>query len=214
MTRYDVPINELILKTAEALEKMSDLTPPDWSDFAKTGHSKERAPTQKNWWHIRAAAILQTIEKKGPIGVSKLRTKYGSKKNRGSRPEKFYRASGNIIRKILQQLEKAGLATKAEKGAHKGRVITQEGAKLLGKMSEEIMQEKKIVLPKKSTEELPVEFPVKKKKKKIRKKTKKKATKRKKATKKKTKKKAAQKKEAPKAEEPTEAPKEEVKKEE
>ena len=213
MTRYDVPINELILRTAEALEKMSDMTPPEWSDFAKTGHSKERAPTQKNWWHIRAASILQTIERKGPIGVSKLRTKYGSKKNRGSRPEKFYRASGNIIRKILQQLEKAGLAAKAEKGVHKGRVITQAGAKLLGKVSEDMMKEKKIVLPKKSTEELPVEFPAKKKK--TRKKTKKKAKKRKKAAKKKkAKKKTAKKETAPQAEETTEAPKEEIKKEE
>jgi small subunit ribosomal protein S19e len=190
MTSYDVPINDLILKTADELEKMSDMTPPIWAEFVKTGVHKERAPVQKNWWHIRAAAILQTVSRKGPIGVSKLRVKYGGKKNRGSRPEKFFRASGNILRKILQQLEKAGLATKAEKGVHKGRVITPAGAKLLGKVADEIMKEKKIIIPQKSKEELPVEYPIKKKK--IKKKTAKKAT-RKKATKKRAKKKIAKK---------------------
>ncbi|MBW2986132.1 30S ribosomal protein S19e [Candidatus Woesearchaeota archaeon] len=190
MTLYDVPINDLILKTASELEKMSDMTPPIWAEFVKTGVHKERAPVQNNWWHIRAAAVLQTVSRKGPIGVSKLRVKYGGKKNRGSRPEKFFRASGNILRKILQQLEKAGLATKAEKGVHKGRVITPAGAKLLGKVANEIMKEKKITIPQKSKEELPVEYPIKKKK--VKKKTAKKKT-RKKATKKRAKKKTAKK---------------------
>ena len=212
MTIYDVPINELILKTAEELEKMSDITPPSWSDFVKTGVHKERAPVQNNWWYIRAAAVLQTLKKRGPIGVSKLRVKYGGKKNRGSRPEKFFRASGNILRKILQQLEKAGLAAKEEKGVHKGRIITPAGAKLLGKVAEELMKEHKITIPKKSTEELPVEYPAKKKKVKKKKKAKKKTT-RKKATKKKVAKKKA-KKAVKKAEKPAEkaaAPKEELK---
>ena len=205
MTLYDVPINDLILKTAEELEKMSDITPPSWSDFVKTGVHKERAPVQKNWWYIRAASILQTIQKRGPIGVSKLRVKYGGKKNRGARPEKFFKASGNILRKILQQLEKAGLAKKEEKGVHKGRIITPAGAKLLGKTAEEIMKEKKITIPQKSKEELPVEYPVKKKKTK-KKKTKKKKTTRKKAAKKKTKKKSTAKKKAKKEKPTAEAP--------
>lgn len=187
MTVYDVPINDLILKAAEELEKISDMTPPSWADFVKTGVHKERAPTQSNWWYIRAASVLLKIKKNGPVGVSKLRTKYGGKKNRGHQPEKFFRASGNILRKILQQLEKAGLAKKAEKGTHKGRIITPQGAKLLGKAAEEIMKEQKIVIPKKSTTELAVEFPVKKKKKAKKKKTAKKRT-RKKATRKKAKK--------------------------
>ena len=217
MTRYDVPINELILKTAAELEKMSDITPPSWADFVKTGPHKERAPVQNNWWHIRAAAILQTIQKRGPIGVSKLRTKYGGRKNRGHQPDKFCKASGNILRKILQQLEKAGLAEKAEKGTHKGRVITPTGAKLLGKIAAEIMTEKKITIPKKSKTELPVEYPVvKKKKKKTRKKSTKKRATRKKATKKRAKKAtkkadAKLKEEAPKAETPKAPAKEEIK---
>lgn len=194
MTLYDVPINELILKTAAELEKMEEITPPAWSDFVKTGVYKERAPVQGNWWYIRAAAILQTLQKRGPIGVSKLRTKYGGRKNRGHQPEKFFKASGNIIRKILQQLEKAGLAAKEEKSIHKGRIITAKGAKLLGKTAEEIMKENKITLPQKSKEELPVEYPAKIKKKKKRTKKKKKTAKKKTKKKKKTTKKKTAKK--------------------
>ena len=206
MTLYDVPTNELIIKVAEELKKMSDITPPSWADFVKTGMHKERPPIQSDWWHIRAAAVLRTLQLKGPIGVSKLRVKYGGKKNRGMQPEKFFKASGNILRKILQQLEKAGLAKKAEQGVHKGRIITEKGASLIGKAANALMTEKKIVIPKKSTEELPVEYPKKKKKKK---KTTKKKTKRKKATRKRAKK--AVKKEESKEEAPKEAetPKEE-----
>lgn len=192
MTVYDVPINDLILKVAAELEKMPELTPPSWSDFAKTGAHKQRAPTQANWWFIRAASVLNTIQKIGPVGVSKLRTKYGGKKNRGHKPEKFCRASGNILRKILQQLEKAGLAKKAEKGVHKGRIITPQGAKILGKAAEEVMKEQKITIPKKSTEELDIEMPKQKKTAKKKKTTRKKA-----ARKRAPRKKAEQKTEAP-----------------
>jgi len=158
MTIYDVPINELILKAAEELKKIKDITPPFWADFVKTGMHKERPPVQKDWWYIRAASVLNTLNKLGPVGVSKLRTKYGGKKNRGYRPEKFFKGSGNILRKILQQLEKAGLAAKSDKGIHKGRIITPVGLALLGKVANAIMTERKITIPKKSTEELKIEI--------------------------------------------------------
>ena len=45
------------------------------------------------------------IYRHGPIGVSKLRTKYGGKKNRGHKPEHFYKGSGSVARKVLQQFE-------------------------------------------------------------------------------------------------------------
>ena len=87
-------------------------------------------------WFVRSAAILRSIYKsKGPIGVQKLRLKYGSKKNRGSKPEKFYKASGKIIRIIVQQLEKEELVKKGEKGVHKGRVIASKGKSLLDKIA-------------------------------------------------------------------------------
>jgi small subunit ribosomal protein S19e len=150
---YSVEANELILKAAEELKKIDSIKPPAWAVFVKTGISKQRPPAQKDWWYIRAAAILRSIYKIGPVGVNKLRTRYGSKKDRGVRPEHFYPASGNIIRKILQQLEKAELIKKGEHGVHKGKVIAPKGKSLLDKIAVSILKSK----PKKVVKEEPAE---------------------------------------------------------
>ncbi|MGM5487988.1 MAG: 30S ribosomal protein S19e [Nanobdellota archaeon] len=127
----DVPINDVIENCAKKLATFKELQPPEWGPFVKTGPHKQRAPARDDWWQVRAAAILQSIERKGPIGVSKLRTKYGGKKDRGLKPERQMKASGSIIRKIIQQLEEAGLIKQEAKGVHKGRVITPKGVSLL-----------------------------------------------------------------------------------
>tara|TARA_Y100000310_G_scaffold322644_1_gene381890 strand:+ start:79 stop:468 length:390 start_codon:yes stop_codon:yes gene_type:complete len=126
-----MPINELIDKTAQDLKKIKEIKPPVWANLVKTGVSRERVPVEKDWWYARTASILRKVHILGPIGTSKLRTKYGSKKNRGVKPGKFYKSSGNIIRKVLQQLETAGLIIKKDKGVHKGRIITAKGKSLL-----------------------------------------------------------------------------------
>ena len=122
---------KIIENAAEKLAEINELTPPTWADFVKTGAHKQRAPQQKGWWYIRAASVLRTVNKKGPVGTQKLRTHYGGKQNRGHKTEHHVRGSGSILRKILQQLEKAGLVEQKEKGVHKGRVITGKGAKML-----------------------------------------------------------------------------------
>ncbi len=127
----DVPVNDLIESLAAELKNVKDIAPPSWAPYVKTGVHKERPPSRDDWWYVRVAAVLRSVEKLGPVGVSKLRTKYGGRKNRGYAPERFYHASGNILRKALQQLEAAGLVKKAEKGSHKGRIITPAGNKLL-----------------------------------------------------------------------------------
>ncbi|MBI2507555.1 30S ribosomal protein S19e [Candidatus Woesearchaeota archaeon] len=146
-TIYDVDPSELIKKAASSLKSNDNIKEPDWAKFVKTGMSKERPPVEKDWWHTRAASILRKVYILGPIGVNKLRKKYGGKKNRGHKPEKFYPGSGNIIRKILQQLEKAELIKYAEKDTHKGRIITPKGKKLLDKAANDIIG----VKPKKET---------------------------------------------------------------
>jgi small subunit ribosomal protein S19e len=135
---FDVAPGELIAKTAEELKKMKEMQPPAWAKFVKTGSHRERPPINKDWWHIRAAAMLRKLAIKGPIGVSKLRTEYGGKKQRGTKPNITRRSSGNIIRKILQQLEKAGLSKQDKRGVHKGRVITPKGISLLDKLATQI----------------------------------------------------------------------------
>lgn len=149
MGYYDVPADKLIAAVVAELKKSApEVKPPSWAQFVKTGMSKERAPTQKDWWHIRAASMLRKIGMLGPIGTSKLAVQYGSRKNMGMAPERFRQGSTNIIRKILQQLEKAGLIKHGAKGVHKGRMITPKGHSLLDKSSDGIMKELKIVIPK------------------------------------------------------------------
>jgi len=133
----NVPQTELVNKTAEKLKELKELNPPEWAFYAKTGVHKERPPADKDWWYVRAAAILRTIAIVNPIGVSKLRTKYGGKKRRGHKPAKFKRGSGSVIRKVLQQLEAAGLAEKKDKKC-KGRFITTKGIRVLNDVAKEL----------------------------------------------------------------------------
>ena|SRR3989338_8846964 len=133
---------DLIVKAAQELKKQSLVKPTAWSTFVKTGHHKDRLPDDDEWWYYRSAAILRSIAKLGPIGTEKLRIKYGGKKNRGHKPERFYKASGSIIRKILQQLEQAQLIKQVAKGAHKGRVLTPLGVSFLDKVAIQMSKQK------------------------------------------------------------------------
>ncbi|PIN87821.1 30S ribosomal protein S19e [Candidatus Woesearchaeota archaeon CG10_big_fil_rev_8_21_14_0_10_32_24] len=133
--------NELVDKAAEELKKQTLVEPTEWAKFVKTGHHKDRRPDSQDWWYNRSAAILRSIAKLGPVGTQKLRTKYGGKKNRGHKPDRFYPASGSVIRKILQQLEKSELIRQTEKGVHKGRVLTPKGTSFLDKIAMQILKE-------------------------------------------------------------------------
>jgi small subunit ribosomal protein S19e len=132
----DVSPQELAREVANALKEK--ITAPKWAVFVKTGSHKERPPLEKDWWYIRAASVLRTIYRSGPVGVSKLRSKYGGAKNRGVKPHQFTKASGSILRKILQQLEAAGFVAKVKEGVHKGRIITPAGISLLAKAAARI----------------------------------------------------------------------------
>ncbi|MEM2873884.1 MAG: 30S ribosomal protein S19e [Candidatus Nanoarchaeia archaeon] len=134
----DVSPQALAKEVAQELK--SKIAAPAWAKFVKTGSHKERPPLQEDWWYIRAASIMRTIYRNAPIGVSKLRTKYGGTKNRGVKPERFKKASGSIIRKILQQLEKAGLVAQKKEKTHKGRVLTPAGISLLTKAAARIKE--------------------------------------------------------------------------
>ncbi len=140
-TIYDVEANELVERAAKELEKNKVVSPPVWSTFVKTGVSKMRPPMRKDWWYVRAAAILRTIYRMGPIGTQKLRSKYGGRQNRGYKPDMRKIGSGNVIRKILQQLEKSGFVVQINKEGHKGRILTPKGKSFLDKISSQILKE-------------------------------------------------------------------------
>ncbi|MFH1403120.1 MAG: 30S ribosomal protein S19e [Candidatus Altiarchaeota archaeon] len=133
-TIYDVPVRELIDEAARDLKDNVKLERPEWSTYVKTGVNKERMPEDQNWWWTRAASVLRKIYIEGPIGVQKLRVKYGGSKNRGRKPEEFRMASGKIIRTILKEFDDAGFTEKV-KG---GRVITAKGRSYLDKISAKI----------------------------------------------------------------------------
>jgi len=143
---YSAHKQELIIKTAEELKKLDEMAPPEWSNYVKTGVQKQRPPVQADWWYMRAASMLLKIMGLGPVGVSKLRTRYGGKKRRGHKPAEFRQASGSILRKILQQLEKAGLVKQVNKSGHKGRIMAPKGFSLLNTASKNI--KKKVIVPK------------------------------------------------------------------
>ena len=136
---YTVDQQKLVLAVAQELKNHIEM--PEWANFVKTGAHRETLPRNADWWYIRAASVLRYCNMKGPVGVSKLRTRYGGRKNRGMAPDKFALASGKVIRVILQQLEAAELLKQDIVGNHKGRVATPAGAALLVKAAKTIVVE-------------------------------------------------------------------------
>ena len=136
MAVYDIEAQEFNLKLAEALKKIPEFKQPEWSKFVKSGPAKSRPIEDLDFWYKRSASILKQIYKKNIVGVNRLKTKYGSKKNRGYKPERFKKAGGKIIRTILQQADAAGLTeiAKQVRGVRRkkpGRQLTQKGREFL-----------------------------------------------------------------------------------
>src|SRR3989344_1000462 len=133
MTVYNVDPNVLVEKAAIELKKL--IKAPEFSIYVKTGAGRERPPTDKDWYYKRGAAVLRRVYLKGPLGTNKLRVKYGNRKNVGTAGERVFRASGKIIRLILQQLEKIEFVKQVEKKGHKGRMVTGKGKSFLDKLA-------------------------------------------------------------------------------
>jgi len=133
-TVYDVPADHIIRRVAEELKKRKEIVPPAWAAFAKTGVHKEMPPEDPDWWFIRAAAVLRRVYVDGPLGVERMRSFYGGKKNRGSRPNAFRKGSGSILRKAFQQLEAAGLIIHDKTG----RKVSPAGMSFLDNLSQEV----------------------------------------------------------------------------
>ncbi len=133
MNIKNAPINKLIEDVAARLEKDKDFKSPAWTPFVKTGVSRERPPSQKNWWYLRSASILRKIYLRPGVGVNRLKKVYGGRKNLGTAPEHFREASGSVIRKSIQSLENAGYlkAEKNEKGRTAKRVLSEKGREIL-----------------------------------------------------------------------------------
>jgi len=136
ITPHDVPVTPFIEKLAKYLkENIEEVQPPSWAYFVKTGSHVEKQPQDPDWWYTRSASVLRKVYLHGPIGLEKLRAQYGGRKNYGVKTEHAVKASGNIIRKTLQQLENAGLVQKVD---FKGRKMSPKGRKLLKEVAEDL----------------------------------------------------------------------------
>src|SRR3989441_7189773 len=106
-TAFEVPANELIDRLAKHLkENVSEISPPPWSEYAKTGAHKERPPQDPDWWYARCASLLRKLYVHGPVGVSRLRVQYGGNVGKGDPPQHHGRAGGSAIRDALQHRPK------------------------------------------------------------------------------------------------------------
>ena len=136
-TAFDVPADSLISAVSKELKENDKINEPSWAQFVKTGVHKERRPENTDWWYVRTAALLRRVYVDGPVGLSRLQTKYGGNKDRGTNPEKFRKGSGSIIRTALQQLEEAGYVQKTEEG----RCVTPAGQSYLDNKATELIKD-------------------------------------------------------------------------
>lgn len=138
-TPYDIPVQAFIQRLAQYVKDNIDLVePPQWSQFVKLGARNRKQPTNPDWWYVRCASLLRKTYTRGPIGVERLRAQYGGRKDCGTRPEHVRKGAGGNIRKLLQQLEAAGLV---ENLKGRGRVLTSEGRRLLDTIATELKKE-------------------------------------------------------------------------
>lgn len=133
-TVYDVPPDKLTKSVGAKLKKNKAISMPEWSKDVKKGMSKELPPEDKDWWWVRCASVLRQIYLHGPVGVSRLRTYYGSSARRGVKKAHFRAASGKIIREVLSQLEQAEYVSKTKNG----RKISPNGQSFLDDAAHEL----------------------------------------------------------------------------
>merc|ERR1719329_240841 len=128
VTVKDVSADAFIKAFSQHLKRQGRFEIPKWGDVIKTGVSKELAPYDPDWLYVRTASMVRKVYIRGGTGVGGFRKVYGSQKRRGTCTNTFGKASGKILRYVLQQLEEMGLVEQDEEG---GRKITKEGQREL-----------------------------------------------------------------------------------
>ena len=138
-TPHDVPASQFIEHLAKYIkENIEQVQPPAWAAVAKTGSHTEKQPQNPDWWYTRAASVLRKVYVHGPIGIEKLRSDYGGRKGFTVRPNHASKAGGSNIRKILQQLESAGLVQTTRP---RGRIMSPKGRKMMQEASQDLQKE-------------------------------------------------------------------------
>ncbi|MEM0143257.1 MAG: 40S ribosomal protein S19 [Candidatus Micrarchaeaceae archaeon] len=130
----EVEASAFISKVAEKLKGIIK-EPPEYIHYVKSGANKERVPADPDFWYIRSASLLRQVYLNGPIGIARLRVRYGSRKEHVIHRKHHVNAGGSIIQDSLKALEKADFikVTKA------GRQITQKGQSFVDKISNDLL---------------------------------------------------------------------------
>lgn len=134
---YGIEPNKLINEVAKKLEERGEIVPPKFISYSKTGPHVEFGPENKKFWYVRCASILRQAYVNCGVSVGGLRVHYGGRKRHRVASAHHVDAGGSVIRKAMQQLEAAGLLKKGQKG---GRIITNEGIKLLNSVAKGIKE--------------------------------------------------------------------------
>jgi len=119
-------------------DNVSQVLPPKWATFVKTGSYLEEAPIQTDWWYKRCSSILRKIYIRGPLGIDRLKKEYGGRRAKGNVGKHKGKGSEAIIRVSLQQLEEAGLV---EIKKSKGRILTSKGKSIIDRLAFEVKKE-------------------------------------------------------------------------
>ncbi|KAF0045594.1 hypothetical protein F2P81_002123 [Scophthalmus maximus] len=105
VTVKDVNQQEFVRALAAFLKKSGKLKVPDWVDLVKLGKHKELAPSDENWFYIRAASTVRHLYLRGGAGVGSMTKIYGGRNRNGVCPSHYSVGSKNVARKVLQALE-------------------------------------------------------------------------------------------------------------
>mmetsp|Transcript_43808 Transcript_43808/g.84124 ORF Transcript_43808/g.84124 Transcript_43808/m.84124 type:complete len:165 (-) Transcript_43808:72-566(-) len=129
VTVKDVEPAVFISAFAQHLKRQGRFEIPKWADYVKTGKFKELPPMDPDWLYVRAASVVRKLYIRKGTGVGGFRKVYGGKHRRGTCTKVYAKASGKVVRYVLQQLEEMGLVEQVEEGS--GRMITKEGQREL-----------------------------------------------------------------------------------
>merc|ERR1712094_155718 len=132
VTVKDVPADAFTKKCADFLKRQPKFQVPKWADLVKTGHFKELAPYDEDWFYIRAASIARKIYLRPGVGIGALRNWYGGAHRRGTRTTRHATASGAVIRNCHKGLEDQGMVEKHPDG---GRTLTRKGRSELDRIA-------------------------------------------------------------------------------
>ena len=132
---FDVKGSELVRAAAQQLK--GKIKKPDYINFVKSGAHRERPPQDPDFYYIRAASVLRQVYVNGPVGVSRLRRRYGTRKEHSVHRRHHVDAGGSVIWDTMQALEGIGFIKKTKRG----RVIAPAGKSFLDKIGKELKRE-------------------------------------------------------------------------